>query len=146
MTPPPEKKEPKKPRKKLPRPHKPRKISLPWLIILALIIFSVFMYTQYREAKHKLQTTNPNTASSSQVNTVIAKVRKLVVLPANQTPTVLTVKDASKLKNEQFYANAQNGDITLVYTKEKEAILYRPSTNQIVTIASVTVAPSTSTP
>jgi len=63
-------------------------------------------------------------------------------LPAHETPTVATVVHADKLRGQSFFANARNGDKVLVYGKEKEAILYRPSTDQIVTIAPVTVTPT----
>jgi hypothetical protein len=79
------------------------------------------------------------TKSSRQVNDVISRVSKLIILPQDEKPTIVTVKDASKLKGEQFYAEARNGDVTLVYSQAKKAILYRPSANVIVNVANVTV-------
>ena len=111
--------------------------SLPWLIIVALVSVSLFLFTQYRSAQNRLASSN----SSQQVSSLVSKVRKLVVLPANETPTVATVLHADRLKTQSFFANASDGDKVLVYNHEKEAILYRPSTNQIVTIAPVTVTP-----
>ncbi|HVW23307.1 MAG TPA: hypothetical protein VHB51_02405 [Candidatus Saccharimonadales bacterium] len=118
-----------------------KKSVWPWLLVIVLIAVSLFLFQQYREAKDKLQ---HQSGASQQAAGVISRVRKLVVLPANEKPTVATVQDASKLRSQTFFANARNGDKVLIYANEKEAILYRPSTNQIVTIApaSTGVAPN----
>jgi hypothetical protein len=112
--------------------------------VLVLALLSLFLFQQYHEARDKLSAAHNPAASSEGVKNVIAAVRKLVVLPADQTPTVATVQDVEKLRGQSFFAQAKNGDKVLVYNAEKEAILYRPSTNQIVTIAPVSVdtAPS----
>lgn len=127
------KKAPKPPRQpiKWPRP----KVS-PWVLVVALVLLSLFLYVQYRDAKRKLS----GNTTSSQDTSVINKVRTIAVLPSGETPTVATVVNADKLKNQAFFNNAKNGDKVLVFNREKEAILYRPSTNQIVTIAPVTVS------
>jgi hypothetical protein len=139
MTPPTEKPEPKSPRKPIKLARK-----LPWLLVLALIVVSLFLLQQYHSAQHKLKA-NSAPAVSKQVNDTINQVAKLVIVPANETPTVATVLNADKLKSQSFFANAKNGDKVLVYAKEKQAILYRPSTNQIVTMSTVTVSPTGST-
>ena len=137
-------------------PDKPKKLKkqpklgfgskrLPWLIVALLICFSLFMLNQYQQAQDKLQATTP-AATTHRVNDVVSKVSKLILLPKNETPNIVTVKDASKLKGEQFYADAKNGDITLVYTKQRRAILYRPSQDIIVNVAAVSVAPRTTNP
>ncbi len=120
---------------------KPRKLlnrkNLPWLVVSLLVLVIAFLFLQYRSAQHKLQANN-----TQQVKSLIAKVRKLVVVPADEIPTVATVVHADKLKSQTFFQNANDGDKVLVYSREKEAILYRPSSNQIVTIAPVNVTPT----
>jgi hypothetical protein len=118
---------------------RPQQARFAWLLVLVLVVVSLFLFQQYHEARTKLAAAHTPAASSAQVKNVIAAVRKLVVLPADQTPTVATVKDVDKLRGQSFFANAKNGDKVLVYAAEKEAILYRPSTNQVVTIAPVSV-------
>ncbi len=135
-----EPKKPKPPRKKLAVKIKLPKSSLAWWLVLALIVFSVFMFVQYREAQSKLRAATP-AAAAQQVNDVVAKVRKLAVVPANETPTVATIKDVNKLKGYTFFAKARQGDKLLVFKKDNQAILYRPSTNQIVTISTVQTTP-----
>ena len=120
------------------------KLTLPWLIVMVLVLASIFLFFQYRDAKNRLKATNP-AAVSKQVSNTVAQVGTLILLPSGEKPTIVTVRDASKLKNEKFYADAQNGDITLVYAKAQKAILYRPSSHIIVNAAPVTVSPASQT-
>ncbi|MDB5171000.1 MAG: hypothetical protein JWO35_694 [Candidatus Saccharibacteria bacterium] len=134
--------EPKAPRKR-PQIKLPKKFS-PWLLVIALLVFSIFMFVQYRQAKDKIAADAP-AAASQQVDDVITKVGKLIILPKDQKPTVATVVHADKLKDQTFFANAKDGDKVLVYSTQKQAILYRPSTNQLVNVSSVTVTPTGNT-
>ncbi len=112
---------------------------------MALVLFSVFMFIQYHDAKNKIATSAP-AAANKQVEDVVTKVGKLIILPKDEKPdSVQTVSDIAKLKGLDFFTNAQKGDKLIVYTKSKKAILYRPSTNQLVNVAPVTVTPSGST-
>jgi hypothetical protein len=132
MTPKPEPSKKKSPRKplKLPKLHlNVRFGSLPWLLVLIFVVLSGFMYIQYHDAKQKLQT---NDVAKTNQQT-LAKLEKVIVLPAGQTPTFATVKDVTALKKQSnFFNGAQNGDKLIVYTKENKALLYRPSTNRII--------------
>ena len=111
---------------------------LPWILIGLLVIISLFLFVQYREAQSKLHSPQAAAANSKQVNDTLAKLAKLVIVPTDETPTVVTVADPAKLKNQTFFAHAKAGDKVIVYARAKQAILYRPSTNQIVTMAPVT--------
>lgn len=68
---------------------------------------------------------------------MIDKLSKLTDLPTDESPTIATVTDVEKLKNQQFFEKAQNGDKLFVYNKAKEAILYRPSTEKIIKIGPI---------
>lgn len=133
-----EKKTPKKPRRKL-------KLDYQKVFIVLLVLFSIFMILQYRSAKDKVQT-NSSTNNSRQAASVVSRVNKLIILPKNENPKIFVVKDLTKLKDNPFYANAKNGDVTLVYTNEKRAILYRPSENIIVNVANVTLSSDAGNP
>lgn len=124
------------------RHHRLNKKTLPWLVVLVLLAAIVFLFTQYEQARHKLQTNTP-TATKQQVNDVVGRVGKLIILPTDETPRVFTVTDINKLKGLKFYENAKIGDKTLVYAKQQKAILYRPSANIIVNVAPVTIDSTT---
>ncbi len=64
----------------------------------------------------------------------VSRVGEHIILPTGETPTYGTVADSTKLKDQTFFKNADNGDELLIYEKAKLTILYRPSINKIVNI------------
>ena len=66
---------------------------------------------------------------------------KLIELPKNEKPTVATVLDKTKLVDQPVFANAENGDKVLIYQGGQYALLYRPSTNKIISIGALNIAP-----
>lgn len=77
---------------------------------------------------------NPQVVGQEETADLVKKVGKLISLPADETPSVATVTDKEKLKDQPFFAQSENGDKVLIYTKAKKAILYRPSTDRIVEV------------
>jgi hypothetical protein len=69
----------------------------------------------------------------------MTKISKLMVLPANETPTVATVSDPEALKDQAFFANAQKGDKVLIYAQAKKAILYSTTLNKIIDVAPLNI-------
>jgi hypothetical protein len=67
----------------------------------------------------------------------VEKISKLIILPADETPTIATVSDLEALKGQPFFADAKVGDIVLIYANAKKAILYDPVLNKIVNATSV---------
>ena len=106
------------------------------LIILLVIAVSGGVYF-YQKAN-----TDPNKVAQKELQEVVAKVGKIMVLP-NETPTLATVSDPEKLKDQAFFKNAQKGDKVLIYTLAKKAILYDPSMNKIVEVAPVNIGGQT---
>lgn len=71
---------------------------------------------------------------SGQVNqNLISKVARIAVLPNDEVPAVTTVVDQNKV-NQEFLRNAREGDKVLLYFQAGKAVVYRPSTDQIVNI------------
>ncbi|MBI5357887.1 hypothetical protein HZB74_03515 [Candidatus Saccharibacteria bacterium] len=66
----------------------------------------------------------------------------MVEVPQGEEPTIATVQDVSKLQNQAFFKNAQNGDKVLIYSQAKKAILYRPSTDKIIEVGPVNIGDS----
>lgn len=78
--------------------------------------------------------------STNEVQQIITEVGKIVSLPTDEVPTVATVSDPTKLKDQAFFADAQVGDKVLIYAHARRAILWRPSTHKIIGIAPITDA------
>ena len=76
----------------------------------------------------------PKNNSQKETNEIVSLVGKLMVLPEEQ-PTIATVTDIEQLKDQPFFVNAKKGDIVLIYTKAKKAILYDPVSNKIVEVS-----------
>lgn len=112
-----------------------------FIFILAAIP-SVYFYRKYRIVQSQLA--NPAALSQEQTKQMINDVGKLIELPADEQPTIATVTDATKLRSQPFFANAQNGDRVLIYTTAKKAILYRPAINKIIDVAPVNIGQSSS--
>ena len=111
-----------------------------WIIVgafllaaVAVLIFSYFQGTSKNSSK------NSAASAQKQIQDVVAKVAKLIELPQNEQPTLATVSDVNKLKDQPFFKNAKNGDKVLIYAKNKKAIIYRPSSNKLVEVVSINV-------
>ncbi len=118
--------------------------KLPWIalgvaVVALLVLGGLFWRNQHQLNKLKSdiakQQNDPANKALQESKELIAKVGKLIVLPANEQPTTATVTDLEKLKGQPFFEKAQLGDKVLIYSQAKQAILYRPSTNQIVELA-----------
>lgn len=77
-------------------------------------------------------------AAQLEINTLIERVGKLIVLPKGEEPTVATVSDPAKLKDQVFFANAKVGDKVLIYTKARKAYLYDPEGDILLEVAPIT--------
>ena len=110
------------------------KIIIIAIVIIAVIVSSYF-YIQHQKDQKLLK--NPTLVAAEETKSLVAKVSNIIELPKGEDPTVATVSDKSKLADQPFFANAQNGDRVLIYTKAKKAILYRPSTNKIIEVAPI---------
>lgn len=115
--------------------------------LAAIVLLTVFGF-KYNDAQNRADqlSSDPQAAARAAIVQITKEVGKIVVLPANETPTLATVNDASKLKGQAFFANAQNDDKVLIYTQAKLAVLYRPSVKKIINIAPLNIGSGTNTP
>ena len=112
------------------------------LILLAAVGTAIYFYMQYQRAQSELT----KTTQSNEQAALIEEVGKLIVLPTNEQPTVATVSDVNRLKNQSFFIHARDGDKVLIYTKAQEAILYDPLANKIVEVGPISLTQVTPTP
>ena len=80
---------------------------------------------------------NPQQVAEKEVQAIVARVGKLMVLPQDEIPTMATILDPAELVDQPFFASAQKGDKVLLYTNAKKAILYSPSQDKIIDVAPV---------
>jgi hypothetical protein len=104
-------------------------------IFAILVITSIYFYSRYK--KTELLLNNPTLAEKEEASAVTIPLARLMELPKKEEPVVVTVLDTNKLKGQQFFANAKNGDKVAIYSKSNKAILFRPSTNKIIEVAPV---------
>ncbi len=128
-------------------PHFSKKLTITALvvaIVLAAGVPSYYFYSKYRDAQLRLQ--NPTAAAEADAKQLVAKIGALIQLPADEVPTIATVSDREKLKEQAFFANAQNGDKVVIYTKAKKAILYREAINKIIEVGPISFGQTSATP
>ena len=82
---------------------------------------------------------NPQAEAQAAAVLVVSRVGQLMVLPENETPTVATVTDPDKLKDQPFFANTKIGDKVLIYPNAKKAILYDPAQGKILEVAPLNI-------
>ncbi len=120
-----------------------RLFSFVFVVILLGAGFAVYYF--YRQAADLKQNATGDQAAQ-EAKDVINKVSRLMILPTDEEPTVATVSDPEKLKDQAFFANAKLGDKVLIFTQAKKAILYDPMIDKIVEVSPLNLATSTSTP
>jgi hypothetical protein len=119
-----------------------------------LAAFATYTQAKLRSTRNQLHQSNtrlaaiqndPQIQASIEIDQLVSQVGQLMTLPSAEQPTVATVTDLSQLQNQPFFTNAQVGDKVLIYSNEKEAILYRPSDNKIIEVAPLNTSDSSST-
>ena len=112
-----------------------------WIVLFILAVSAAgYFYFKYQSVQKK------SFSANQEVQDVLAAVAKLMILPDGETPTVASVTDADKLKDQPFFTSAQNGDKVLIYSGAKKAILYRPALGKIIDVAPVSVGSPSATP
>jgi hypothetical protein len=105
------------------------------VVIILAAAPAYYFYDQYRKSQELVQ--NPTLAAEQEVKMIKEKVGKLIDLPQNEEMTLATVSDKDKLKDQIFFAKAENGDKVLIFNQSTKAILYRPSQNKVIEVSSV---------
>lgn len=120
-----------------------RKKFLRVLLIIVTVLVALgatgYLGWLYYDAKVEVRrlTQDPQAAANIAFTETVNKIGKLMLLPEDETPTLATITDVEKLKEQPFFAKSANEDKVLIYTKNKLAILYRPSDNKIIAVGTV---------
>ncbi|NLE30814.1 hypothetical protein GX618_00875 [Candidatus Dojkabacteria bacterium] len=107
-------------------------------IILVIVIFVVGVgsgYLVYNRLSEK--NSRENGSVDKQITEILEELGSLILLPKDETPTVMSVMDVDSLKkeNEEFYKDVVKGDILIIYSDK--AIIFRREEKKIVNVAPV---------
>lgn len=80
---------------------------------------------------------SPEAEAKTTTARVLKAVGELYLLPTDEEPTVAQVQDKSKLDNKEFFKSTEDGDYLLLYKKNKLALVYRESTDKIITVGPI---------
>lgn len=122
------------------------KKRLPILLLIVLLLgslgFGGLYYKKYSDVNKKYQDVLANSPTEV-TKRLIDKVGKLLELPKDETPSVATVEDKDKLKDQPFFASAEKGDRLLIYQGAKKAIIYRESTDKVINVGPIAIQQNT---
>lgn len=108
------------------------------VLICALAATAGYYFKKYDNLKN--HPPSADQLAKAETDEIVAKVKKLYgSLPTDEQPTLARVQDKDKLKDQPFFEKAEKDDVTLIYANAKLAILYRPSTNQLINVSSVSI-------
>jgi hypothetical protein len=110
------------------------------LLILVVLIVVIVVVASASQINKRIENRNQKTTEQTEQQVrsqIIQKVGSLIELPQSE-PQIALVSDISKI-TEPVFVNAQNGDIVLAYPEK--TIIYRPTTNKIITIGESILGP-----
>jgi len=74
--------------------------------------------------------------TDAQVDAVVARISKFMVVPTDERPSVVVLKDTASLAQQQpFYKDSVDGNILVVYSTR--AIIYDALTNKLVGVSPI---------
>ncbi len=102
---------------------------------------AIFFHSRAQVLQRQIDTLqqDPQKAAQEEVQGLVERVGRLIILPEGEEPTIATVSDPQKLQGQSFFANAKVGDKVLIYTNAKKAILYDPVEDRIIEVAPVNI-------
>lgn len=113
------------------------------VIIVALLVLAGVGYSVYQKGQQQqsanLSADAAQRVAREEVRKLVAEVGKLIDLPPGEDPTVATVTDVTKLKDQPFFQKAKNGDKVLIYTQARKAYLYDPAAKKIIDVAPINI-------
>jgi hypothetical protein len=112
-----------------------------FILVVVALVASLLSRQRMSQKVTKLSTvTGQKEMAKKDIDQLVKKVSKLIVLPTGETPTIATINDAMGLaKNQTFYKGSINGDKVLIYFKAQKAYIYSPSKNVLVNVGPIYV-------
>lgn len=113
--------------------HKTAGITIVIVVILSLILWLAF---GYYSASKELKEVKKEHSQEQEIQELLSKVKKHLLINDTEIPIVATIQDIDKLKNEQsFYADAQNGQKVLIFSEK--AVIYDEKNDILINVGPV---------
>jgi len=109
------------------------------VIVFAIVAILGLFGSFYFFSKYQALKTNPDLEAQKETKMLISALGELMELPTGEVPTIATISDKEKLKDQPFFKTAENGDKLFAYNTAMIAILYRPSSNKIINVAPISI-------
>jgi len=104
--------------------------------MILVIIGLICTYALIMGAIYKNEMANKNKAQAKEEQQTVDKIAKLLRLP-NETPIFTTVYNEKDFENNNLFRVVKKGDKILLFINAKQAVIYRPSTNQVIEVLPV---------
>jgi|SRR3989344_6274044 len=109
-------------------------VSFLFVVVIVASGAAYYFYNQASGLKN-----DPNKTAREETEKLVAQVGKLIVLPEGEVPTIATVSDPEKLKDQPFFTRAKTGHKVLIYTNARKALLYDPENHKIIEVAPINI-------
>lgn len=128
-----------------------RKSGKGLLSVILIVIVVVLGFLYYKKTKEVDLANNPEAQAEfvkDQSESAIADLKEHVVIMEGEEPILLgIVSDATALKQQQaFYSMVENGDQIFIFQKSSRALVWRPSSKQVVNFGLLEVQTTTEKP
>lgn len=112
------------------------KLLLIIIAIFLIITLGVFIF---------LQKNVKRSDAGENTQAILKHISTVIELP-DEKPIIAIVSNKTKLTNKEFFANADIGDILLIFPNAKKAFLYRPSIEKIIEFGPLLLSQPSPTP
>jgi hypothetical protein len=112
------------------------KKTITQVVVFLLLVIATTCMVAIKRGKEHVDSSGNATIAKEQL-ALVGEIGEFLVLPTEETPTIATVTDKSKLKGQQVFTDAKDGDVLLAYPIAKKLILYRAEQKLIIAIASI---------
>ena len=119
-------------------------IILRYLVAIVLIVFAGWSFYNYQQTKKEVVRLSTiegqREVQQQEVIDLLDQVKKHMLLPEDEEPTVATVTNIDELKSQQpFFEQANNGDKVIIYVNSHKAIIYSPEKDMIINVGTLIV-------
>jgi hypothetical protein len=105
-----------------------------WMILV--VIGLLCTYALIMGAIYKNQIASQKKAQAKEEKQTVDKIAKLLRLP-DENPIITTVYNEKDFENNNLFRPVKKGDKILLFINAKQAVIYRPSNNQVIEVLPV---------